>query len=105
MVPRHRSNESSHTSIGFGSNGVKQALGKGQLTFHLSGGGHLAINNVYHVPYITMNLLSTSQATSNGTTSSSIITKLWFVIFSEMASQYKLLAKDKEGYIQLVYIQ
>ena len=54
-------------TVRFGNNGVKQALGKGQLTFHLPGGGNFTINDVYHVPGITKNLLSISQATSNGT--------------------------------------
>ena len=55
-LPRYKPLQNPIT-VRFANNGVKQALGKGQLTFHLPGGGNVTIKDVYHVPGITKNLL------------------------------------------------
>ena len=52
--------------VRFGNNGTKPAIGKGEITFELTGGRHFTINGVFYVPGITKHLLSVSQATING---------------------------------------
>ena len=53
-------------TVGFGNNDIKQALGKGEVSFRLQADNIFTIGNVYYVPGITKNLLSVGQATENG---------------------------------------
>ena len=53
-------------SVRFGNNGIKQALGKGEISFQLKADHLFTIGNVYYVPGIIKNLLSVGQATKNG---------------------------------------
>ena len=53
-------------TVRFGNNGVKQALGKGEISFKLQADNIFSIGNVYYVPGITKNLLSVGQAIENG---------------------------------------
>ena len=54
--------------VRFGNNGIvtKQAIGKGEITFEITGGRHFTIDKILYVPGITKHLISISQATTNG---------------------------------------
>ena len=53
-------------TVHFGNNGIKQALGKGEVSFRLQTDNIFTIANVYYVPGITKNILSVGQATETG---------------------------------------
>mgnify|MGYP002775250692 FL=1 len=53
--------------VRFGDNGMKVAIGKGEVHLSISHSKSVSIPNVYYVPGIIKNLLSVSEATANGT--------------------------------------
>ena len=53
--------------VRFGDNGMKLALGKGTIYLSINNKSKITISNVYFVPGLAKNLLSVSEATSNGT--------------------------------------
>ena len=53
--------------VRFGDNGIKVAIGKGEVHLSISNSKSVSIPNVYYVPGIIKNLLSVSEATANGT--------------------------------------
>ena len=53
--------------VRFGDNGMKVAIGKGEVHLSMSDSKSVSIPNVYYVPRIMKNLISVSEATVNGT--------------------------------------
>ena len=53
--------------VRFRDNGMKLALGKGTIYLSINNKSKITISNVYFVPDLAKNLLSVSEATSNGT--------------------------------------
>ena len=53
--------------VRFGDNGTKAAIGKGEVHLSINQTRRMSIPNVHYVPGITKNLLSVSEATTNGT--------------------------------------
>ena len=53
--------------VRFGDNGMKEAIGKGEVHLSMTKTKLIKIPNVYYVPGLIRNLLSVSEATANGT--------------------------------------
>ena len=60
-------NQQSGRATHFGDNGTKMAIGKGTINLSINNKNTISISNVYFVPGLAKNLLSISEATSNGT--------------------------------------
>ena len=52
--------------VRFGDNGMKMAIGKGTINLPINSKSTITMTNVYFVPGLAKNLLSVSEATSNG---------------------------------------
>ena len=52
--------------VRFGDNGMKMAIGKGTIDLPINNKSMITMTNVYFVPGLAKNLLSVSEATSNG---------------------------------------